>query len=84
MFLLALLDHNLKDNEYRSAFVSASAILGVDNIRGWKDLLIYTPTMSAIITVAKILVLYQAKKIREERVVDIIKQDGFSREDAKD
>ena len=58
MFLLALLDYNLKDNEYRSAFISASAVLGVDNIRGWKDLLIYTPTMSAIITVVKMLVLY--------------------------
>jgi hypothetical protein len=34
VFLLALLDHNLKDNEYRSAFVSASAVLGVDDSCG--------------------------------------------------
>ena len=58
VFLLALLDHNLKDNKYRSVFVSALAVLGVDNIRGWKDLLIYTPIMSAIIIVIKMLVLY--------------------------
>ena len=34
VFLLALLDYNLKDNKYRSAFVSASAVLGVDDSCG--------------------------------------------------
>ena len=34
VFLLALLDHNLKDNEYGSAFVSALAVLGVDDSCG--------------------------------------------------
>jgi hypothetical protein len=28
--LLALLNHKLKDNEYKSALVSATAVLGVD------------------------------------------------------
>ena len=33
-FLILLLDHHLKDDEYRSVLVSAAAVLGVDSNRG--------------------------------------------------
>ena len=35
----------------------------------------------AIVTVARILVLYKASKARKERVAKIIKKEGFSKED---
>jgi hypothetical protein len=63
-FLVSLLDHYLKDNEYKSALVSATAVIGVDGDRRWKDPLAYTPIISAIVTVARMLVLYTAVKTR--------------------
>ena len=81
-FLLSLLDHNLKDDEYKSVLVSAAAVFGVDNDRGWKSALSYTPTISAIVTVARMLVLYKASKARKERVAEIMEKEGFNKEDA--
>ncbi|KAF2835757.1 hypothetical protein M501DRAFT_1019740 [Patellaria atrata CBS 101060] len=49
-FLLSLLDHQLKDNEYQSVLISAAAVFGVDVNQGWKSVLAYTPVLSAIIT----------------------------------
>ena len=82
-FLISLLDHHLKDDEYRSVLVSAAAVLGVDSNRGWMDPLAYTPVISAIVTVAKMLVLYSATKERKGRVAEII-GTGFSKHDAED
>jgi hypothetical protein len=48
-FLISLLDDTLKNNEYKSVLVSAAAIFGVDGGRGWKNALLYTPTISAVI-----------------------------------
>jgi hypothetical protein len=31
----------LKDSEYKSALVSAAAVMGIDGDRGWKDPLVY-------------------------------------------
>ena len=81
-FLLSLLDHNLKDDEYKSVLVSAAAVFGVSNDCGWKSALSYTPTISAIVTVARMLVLYKASKARKERVAEIMEKEGFSKEDA--
>lgn len=83
-FLISLLDHTLKDNEYRSVLVSATAILGVDGERGWKDALLYTPTISAIVTIAKMLVLLRAAELRKEHVANIIAKDGFAKDDAEE
>ncbi|KAL6151133.1 hypothetical protein ACJQWK_10446 [Exserohilum turcicum] len=62
--ILALLDHKLKDNEYESPLVSAMAVLGVSTKSGWLSPLVYTPKQSAIVTVARMLVLYQANRMR--------------------
>jgi hypothetical protein len=56
--ILALLNHNLGDNKYQSALISGMAVLGVSAETGWLSPLMYTPKQSAIITVARILVLY--------------------------
>ena len=61
---MLLLDYYLKDNKYKSAFVSATAVLGVDVNYSQKDLLAYTPNISAIVTITQILVLYTVVKTR--------------------
>lgn len=83
-FLLSLLDYNLRDDEYKSALVSAVVVFGVNKDRSWKSPLVYTPTISAIITVVKMLVLYRASKARKERMAEIIEKEGFGKEDAED
>ncbi|KAG9191444.1 hypothetical protein G6011_09532 [Alternaria panax] len=80
--LLSLLDHHLKDDEYKSAFVSATAVMGVDGDRGWKDPLVYTPIISAVVTIARMLVLYTAVKTRQDRVTEIMEKEGYVRQDA--
>ena len=44
-------------------------------------MLSYTPIISAIVTVTKILVLYKASKARKKHIAEIIKKEGFSKED---
>jgi hypothetical protein len=62
-FLISLLDYYFKDDKYTSVFISTAAVLGVDTNHRWKDLLVYTPMISAIVTVARMLVLYTAVKM---------------------
>ena len=43
-------------------------------------MLSYIPTILAIITVIKILVLYKASKAQKEYIAEIIKKEKFSKE----
>lgn len=83
-WLISLLDHHSKDDAYKSAFISATAVLGIDSDRGWKDAMSYPPIISAIVTVARMLVLYRAASIRAQRVAEIVEKDGFAQEDAEE
>ncbi|KAJ1673709.1 hypothetical protein EV182_004712, partial [Spiromyces aspiralis] len=67
-FFIALLDHNIGDNEFQNALYSGLAVLGIQAEHGWRSALVYTPVLSAIVTVARMLVLYQAKRARDEEV----------------
>ena len=50
-FWIAMFDHELKDREFESGIISASAVLGLEVERGgWRSALSYTPMLSAIIT----------------------------------
>jgi hypothetical protein len=83
-FLLALLDDDIKDNEYRNALISALAAWGIDERRGgWKSALQYTPDLSAIVTVGKMLVLYQANRTRTGRIEQLM-ADGMGRVEAEE
>jgi hypothetical protein len=46
--------------------------------------LLYTPTISAVITVAKILVLLKAVEMQKERIVEITAKDGYAKDNAKE
>jgi hypothetical protein len=80
-FMLALLDHNLGDNEYQSALISAMAVLGVSAETGWLSSLMYTPKQSAIVTVARMLVVYQASCERRRQIAKLV-DDGYGEEPA--
>lgn len=82
-FWLALLDHQLKDDEYESGMISALAGLGLDTVSGgWISVLNYTPILSAMITVAKALVVYKAFQERQDEIRRLRKR-GYREEEAK-
>jgi superfamily II DNA helicase RecQ len=83
-FLIALLDHQLGDHYYKSALVSATAVLGIDRNGGWKPPSKYTTALSGIVTVAKMLVLYSAVQARKQEVAELREAGGWSRQDAQD
>ena len=62
--MLALLDYKLASSEYESGLISGMAVLGVSVDRGWLDPLMYTPKQSAIVSISRMLVLYQAHQER--------------------
>ena len=57
-FLILLMDYNLKDDKFKSAFISAVAVFSIDVNCGWKDVLGFMLTILAIIIVIRMLVLY--------------------------
>jgi hypothetical protein len=46
--------------------------------------LLYTPTISAVVTVAKMLVLLRAAEMQKERIAEIIAKDGYAKDDAEE
>jgi hypothetical protein len=57
-FMLSFLDHVLGDSEYKSVLISSMAVLGISPESRWLDALVYTPKQSAILIIARMLVLY--------------------------
>jgi hypothetical protein len=63
-----LLDDDIGDNEYQSPLYSGLAVLGVHTQNGWQSALNYTPKLSAVVTVARMVVLYTAYRQRQEEI----------------
>ncbi|KAL2015345.1 hypothetical protein VTK56DRAFT_5777 [Thermocarpiscus australiensis] len=82
-FFIALLDHDIGDNEYQNALYSGLAVLGIQAEYGWRSALVYTPVLSAIVTVARMLVLYKAKGAREAEVQRRRRAAGESEAEAR-
>jgi hypothetical protein len=59
-----LLNHPLKDNEYKSAIISGLAVLGIWDDNEWLDAEDYTLKYSAVIKLARIIVVQEAYKQR--------------------
>lgn len=79
---ISLLDHPLQDHEYDSAMVSGMAVLGWSpHSSRWREATTYTPIISAIVTVARMLVIYQAKCVRHHQVQQL-REDGQSADEA--
>lgn len=66
---ISLADQQLGDNEYVNALVSGAAVLGWNGpSKVWKTPINYPPTLSAIITVYRMLVVHHAHQQREREI----------------
>jgi superfamily II DNA helicase RecQ len=63
---IALLNHELGDDEYESVIISGMAVLGFRDDGGWLNAEDYTTKYSGVIKVARILVLYRSYMERED------------------
>lgn len=82
-FCIALLDHNLVDNEYQSAIISGLAVLGVREDKGWDNPEDYTPKLSAVIKLSRLMVIQMAYQTRQDTIAERVGQ-GWSQERAEE
>ncbi|GKU08712.1 unnamed protein product, partial [Fusarium langsethiae] len=67
--MVQFFDHPLKSgNHYESIVISALAVMGLDEGGGWKPVENYTSIYSAVIKVARYLVLYQSMLERQAQI----------------
>src|SRR5580698_10665273 len=67
-FCINLLNHPLKDNEYKSAIISGLAVLGIQDNDGWLDAEDYTLKYSAVIKLARLMVVQEAYEQRQNAI----------------
>lgn len=82
-FCITLLDHQLQDNEYQSGLISALAVLGIKEKGGWSDALEYTPKYSAIIKLARLMVVQRGYEKRQDEIDGKV-INGIREEQAKE
>jgi superfamily II DNA helicase RecQ len=83
-FWIVMFDHELKDHEFESGIISALAIVGIMRPKGgYMAAINYTPKLSAVVTVLRALVVYQAW---EERQADIQRRidEGSDEKEARE
>jgi len=68
--IISVLDHALKDCQYDSVLISCLAVMGIREDGGWVGAVDYTTNYSAVIKVARMLVLCQAYTEREAEVAE--------------
>ncbi|KAK6591426.1 hypothetical protein H4I95_12206 [Botrytis cinerea] len=80
---MALLNQPLQDDEYKSVLISGLAVLGMREDDGWLDAEDYTPKYSAVIKLARLMVVQEAYERRREAIAQY-KERGLSPETAKE
>jgi hypothetical protein len=70
-FCICILDHQLQDDEYKSVLISACAAMGIREDGGWLGAEEYTPKYSAIIKLARLMVIEEAYQSRQEKCIHI-------------
>ncbi|KAK6591982.1 hypothetical protein H4I95_11932 [Botrytis cinerea] len=65
---MALLNQPLQDDEYKSLLISGLAVLGMREDDGWLDAEDYTPKYSAVIKLARLMVVQEAYERRREAI----------------
>jgi len=65
---IELLNHPLKDNEYKSAMISGLAVLGIRDDDGWLDADDYTPKYLAVIKLARLIVVQEGYEQQQEAI----------------
>ena len=65
---IELLNHPLQDNEYQNVIISALVVMGIRDDDGWLDAEDYTPKYSAIIKLARLMVVQEGYERRQEAI----------------
>ena len=81
---IALLDHHVGDSEFKSALCSGLAVLGCREGGGWSGPSEFTPKLSAIVTTAKMMVVYKAKVDRDRALQEAQAVQGMTRQEAEE
>ncbi|PNP44458.1 hypothetical protein TGAMA5MH_03804 [Trichoderma gamsii] len=81
--IIAMLDHSLGDHQYDSVLISTLAVMGVRDDGGWHSALDYTPVLSAVIKVARIVVLYDVYTDRQAEIRTIMREKNMREADAR-
>lgn len=55
-----MLDHAIQEKEYNNGIISGLAVIGIHPTQGWVDALNYTPKLSAVVKLARIMVVQHA------------------------
>jgi hypothetical protein len=64
-----MFDHDLKDNEYENAMLSGLAVLGTCREKNeWVPAIFYTPTLAAMITSMRAIIVRRAWRKRMDYV----------------
>ena len=64
-----MFDHDLKDNEYENAMLSGLAVLGTCGEKnGWVPAIFYTPTLAAMITSMRAIIIRRAWRERMDHI----------------
>lgn len=83
-FWLAMLDHDIGDSEHTNGIISALAVLAIDERnKGWKPATLYTPILSAIITISRSMVVYKAYDNRNAIVKRLMRTELMSEAQAR-
>lgn len=67
-FCIQLLDHRLPGDAYESVIISGLSILGVREGGGWLEAIEYTTNYSAVVKLARALVVEQAYQTRQRQI----------------
>lgn len=79
--VVSLLDHQYKHTHYESAMISGLAVMGIREDGGWENVENYTPIYSAVIKIARMLVVYQAVSEQQDEIKTL--EQRMSKEEAK-
>jgi hypothetical protein len=82
-FYISVLHHDIGSSEFQSALLSGLAVLGCQPGGGWSGPSQFTPKLSAIVTTAKMMVVYKAKMDREEELEQAQATRGITRQEAE-
>jgi RecQ family ATP-dependent DNA helicase len=80
--VIGMLDHQFKQGHYNSILLSGLAVMGIREDGGWVAAEDYTSIYSAVIKVARMLVVYQSYLEREDEVAE--KMRTMSEEEARE
>ncbi|KAM3067126.1 hypothetical protein ACMFMG_011681 [Clarireedia jacksonii] len=80
---MTVLNQPLHDNEYKSVLISGLAVLGMRGDDGWLDAEDYTPKYSAVIKLARLMVVQEAYEHRQKSIAHYERR-GWSAQQARE